>query len=292
MTKLSGTTIGESQAVHQTSRSRRTAALVFAVAGLIMTLAGTPGHAADLRLVIAPGALPNYVGLGAGVANDYVGSDDLAPGGLPLARLSWENRYVSLEGNYLAVNLVNHPVIRFGPAGLYRFGRDDVDDNIVDRLPSIDDTVELGGFAGLEFVDDEDPRKRLRFDVDFLHDVADEHGGFVVSASARVWHPLTSSTEAGFALGTTYGSTDYMSTFFGIGSGGAARSGLSTYEADAGLRDARATLVVIQSLSENWHVGAGLLYARLLSEAADSPVVDDRGSANQIVGGVGFAYSW
>ena len=276
----------------QANRAKRIVSLALTLAGLMTLSTSKSAHAIDLGLSLAPGALPNYVGLGAGFANDYVGSDDLAPGGLPLARLSWENRYVSLEGNYLAVNLVNHPVLRFGPAGLYRFGRDDVDDNVVDRLPSISDTVELGAFAGVEFVDDEDPRKRLRFDVDFLHDVADEHGGFVVSASARVWHPLTSSTEAGLALGTTYGSKDYMSTFFGIGSGGAARSGLSTYDADAGLRDARATLVVIQSLSENWHIGAGLLYARLLTEAADSPVVDDRGSANQIVGGVGFAYSW
>jgi MipA family protein len=54
------------------------------------------------------------------------------------------------------------------------------------------------------------------------------------------------------------------------------------------------TAMVMQSLSENWHVGAGILYSRLLSEAADSPIVVDRGSANQIVGGIGFstAGSW
>jgi outer membrane protein len=262
------------------------------IAGLLALLAAKPGQAAEGGLALVPGALPNYVGLGVGVANDYVGSDELAPGGLPLARLSWENRYVTLEGNYLAANVINHPVIRVGPAGLYRFGRDHVDDNSVDHLPSIDDTVELGGFAGLEFVAEDDPRKRIYLSIDFLHDVADSHDGYVVSAAARAWYPLARATEFGVSVATSYGSEDYMSTFFSIGSEGAARSGLAAYDASDGLRDARVTVLVIQSLSKNWHVGAGVLYSRLLSEAADSPIVDDRGSANQIVGGIGFVYSW
>src|SRR5690606_27514129 len=77
---------------------------------LVAVLAALPGKAAEGGIALVPGALPNYVGFGIGVANDYVGSDDLALGGLPLARLSWENRYVTLEGNYLAANVVNHPV--------------------------------------------------------------------------------------------------------------------------------------------------------------------------------------
>lgn len=268
------------------------APLTVMIASVLALLAAKPGHAAEGGLALVPSALPNYAGLGAGVANDYVGSDDLVPGGLPLARVSWKNRYVTLEGNYLAANVLNHPVIRFGPAGLYRFGRDDVDDNVVSRLPSIDDTVELGGFAGLELVAADDPRKRIYLSVDFLHDVGDRHGGYVVSASARAWYPLARATEFGVSVATSYGSGDYMSTFFSIGPAGAARSGLATYNASDGLRDARVTAVVVQSLAENWHIGAGILYSRLLSEAADSPIVDDRGSANQIVGGIGFIFSW
>src|SRR3546814_17155168 len=91
-------------------------------------------------------------------------------------------------------------LIRFGPAGLYRFGRGDVDDDVVDRLPSIDATVELGGFAGLEFIDADDPRTRIYLSVDFLHDVADEPGGYVVSASARLWYPLALATDFAVSL--------------------------------------------------------------------------------------------
>ena len=37
---------------------------------------------------------------------------------------------------------------------------------------------------------------------------------------------------------------------------------------------------------------AGVRYSRLLSDAKDSPVVDERGSASQLAGGVGVLYSW
>lgn len=49
------------------------------IASVLAFLAGKPGQAAEGGLTLVPGALPNYIALGAvGVANDYVGSDDTA----------------------------------------------------------------------------------------------------------------------------------------------------------------------------------------------------------------------
>ena len=78
---------------------------------------------------------------------------------------------------------------------------------------------------------------------------------------------------------------------FDVLPGASAASGLPVYRTGAGMRDVRATLVVVQSFSRSWHVGAGLLYSHLLSGAADSPVVQ-RGSSEQLIGGVGVAYAW
>jgi outer membrane protein len=50
--------------------------------------------------------------------------------------------------------------------------------------------------------------------------------------------------------------------------------------------------MAIFSFSENWHLGAGAIYSRLLSDAADSPVTSKRGSKNQIFAGIGVAYAW
>ncbi len=44
--------------------------------------------------------------------------------------------------------------------------------------------------------------------------------------------------------------------------------------------------------NRNWHLGAGVMYKRLLNDAADSPVVDDRGSADQLLAVVAGIYSW
>ena len=67
--------------------------------------------------------------------------------------------------------------MRLGPAGNYRFGRDNVDDPVVDKMGTIDNTVELGVVGGVEFIDNANPRKRFIALAEFLHDVA---GGMTV----------------------------------------------------------------------------------------------------------------
>lgn len=243
-------------------------------------------------LNLQPATLPNFASVGIGFAPDYVGSDDYEFGAVPFARYSWGERYVALEGNFLSANVLDHANWRLGPAALYRFGRDDVDNDVVDRLPDIDDTVEFGAFAAYEIVDPQEPRDRWRFGVDFLHDVADEHEGFAIAANVRKWFPIGGSGALGFSVAATYGSSDYVDTFFSIDAAGAAASGLPVFDADGGLRDARLTAAYVQSISPSWHIGTGVLYSRLLGDVADSPIVDDQGSADQLIFGVGAVYAW
>lgn len=261
--------------------------------GCVLLSPPTEADAQDsLSFPLASDSIPNYLGLGIGAAPDYVGADEYIPGGLPFGRKTWDNRYLVLEGNYLGANLLDHSILRLGPSALYRFGRDDTDDDVVDELDSISDTIELGLFAAAEFVDPTDVKKRLRFSLEVLHDVLGEHEGFVASGAVRAWHPVGQYLEMGVGLATSYGNSDYMSTFFGIDSRDSVRSGLPAFDIDAGFRDVRFTTVLITSVSPQWHIGAGLLYSRLVDDTADSPVVDDRGSVDQFVFGAGLAYSW
>ena len=50
--------------------------------------------------------------------------------------------------------------------------------------------------------------------------------------------------------------------------------------------------MAIFSLSPKWHVAGGIIYSKLLEDASDSPVVDERGSSDQLYVGVGVAYAW
>jgi outer membrane protein len=83
-----------------------------------------------------------------------------------------------------------------------------------------------------------------------------------------------------------------METYFSVDRGDAIRSGLSTYDADSGFKDFSLGVVLQHGFARNWSVIGVLKYTRLLGDAADSPVVDDAGSANQLLTGAFVNYSF
>ena len=236
----------------------------------------------------------NYVAVAVGVVPDYMGSDDYTVGAAPagLMKFGSSERYARLLVTELSVNVLDSRTWNFGPVLNYRLARDDVDDDAVDRMRDIDGTLEAGLIGGWTWIGDDDPRHRFNATVEFLHDVGDTHEGFLVSAGARYFQPVTRPLTLSIGATVTYGSSDYMQTYFGVDSDNAARSGLSQFSAGSGLRDVRIPVMAIYSLSPNWHLSGGLVYSRLLGDASDSPVVDDRGSRNQLFAGVGVAYAW
>ena len=264
------------------------------VAGLLLGLAiGAPtALAQEIFVPPATASLPDAFGIGVGFVPDYEGSDDVTVAAGPIGIVSWENRYALLRGNALSINVVNHRFWRLGPTGTLRLGRAGVADDVVDALEDISTTIELGVFAGVEWIDPIDPRLRFSADIEFAHDVGNEHGGWLVYANARFWHPLNELVELGLSMGTSYADRDFTDTYFGISPRNSAASGLRTFEADGGFRDVRITPMALVSLSRSWHVGMGLQYRRLLADAADSPVVDERGTPDQLMGGVSVIYAW
>ena len=246
-------------------------------------------HAEGDNLVVAPSYLPNFFGVGVGAYPDYFGSDDQAFGVAPFGRLSWGQRYIDFQATFATANLLNDSNWRAGPTLFWRFGRSDVDDPVVNLLPEIDGSLELGAFAGYETVSLDDPRDRWSFSAGFGQDVSGVHGGLTAWASARRWIPVNRYGALGFSFGGTYGSSDFMNSYFSVTPSGATASGLSEYTAGAGMRDLRAGVVYIQPISQQWQVGAGVFYSRILGDAADSPIVKDRGSRNQFY--YGFAIS-
>ena len=66
-------------------------------------------------------------------------------------------------------------------------------------------------------------------------------------------------------------------------------SGLPAFNARAGTRDVAAGLVAIIPVNDRLLAGAGVLYSRLLNDAANSPIVDLRGDRDQLLYGIGMA---
>jgi outer membrane protein len=236
----------------------------------------------------------NFVAGAAGVVPDYLGSDDYRFGAAPMGvvRFGDTDRYIRLVVTDVNVNILDSENWSFGPAVNWRLGRSDVDDDVVDRMRNIDGTLEVGAFGGWTWVGPEDPRQRFAIGTEFLYDALGEHDGYLISGSARYFQPVARPLTLSIGASLTYGSGDYMETYFGVDAADAASSGLSTFDADSGFRDLRVPVIAIFSFSENWHVAGGVIYSRLLGDAADSPVVGDRGSKNQFFVGAGLAYAW
>ncbi len=237
----------------------------------------------------------NYVGGFVGVTGDYLGSDDAKGGVAPLARIQIGKgaRYAQLHATKLSVNVLDNKSWNLGPLLNYRGGRDDdVDDSVVSQMQEIDATVEVGAFVSWTRANSKDRRKRIGVSLSALQDVGDGHDGYLIGAGAKYSLPLSRNIVLSTGVSTTYGSGDYMDTYFGVDARDATVTGLSRFDADAGFRDVRLSLVGLFSFSAHWHLVGGVVYGRLLGDAEDSPVVDDRGTANIVVIGAGLAYAW
>ncbi|HUU66448.1 MAG TPA: MipA/OmpV family protein [Methyloceanibacter sp.] len=140
----------------------------------------------------------------------------------------------------------------------------------------------LGGYAGFSV-------GAIQFDAAILDKVTGDESGFELRFGAETTQQLTERTTIVARVGTTFGSEDYMQTYFGITPQQSARSkaDVPVYSADAGIKDVFLAIGGTVDLTDRWLLKAGGRYGRLVGEAADSPVVE---SENQLSGVLGLAY--
>jgi MipA family protein len=128
--------------------------------------------------------------------------------------------------------------------------------------------------------------------VDVTQDVSGGHDGLIVEAAAIYWKPVAQQFDLGFRFAMEYANNDYMSSYFDVTPTESARTGLRAFNADSGFKDIQTALMGMYHLSETWHLAGAFVYGRLFGDAEDSPVVDDRGDANQLYGGLSVIHSW
>ncbi|MBW2468846.1 MAG: MipA/OmpV family protein [Deltaproteobacteria bacterium] len=177
------------------------------------------------------------------------------------------------------------PIWKGGLIGEYIAKRDDVDNSRVDRLEDVDASVMLGGFFGFEYAN-------WSASIEAMADAADGNDGSIVRLNGGYKIPIDQTWNLSLGVFTTWADDDYMQAYFEIDAADSARSGLQTYDADAGFKDAGLNLTA--SFKPWEHLGFISLasYKRLLNGAEDSPVVDDEGDANQFSGGVLLFYKF
>jgi outer membrane protein len=224
------------------------------------------------------------VGLGPGVSPDYEGSSDYEAVPIPFVSVRFSNDMsIQWIANLARANLIPSRTWMGGPIVQYIQKRDDVDNNRVDKLDTVDASLMAGGFFGARF-------DRLSISIEAMQDIADGNDGAVVRLRGGYHIPINKEWNTSINAFTTWADDDYMSSYFGINRRNADKSGLKKFNADDGIKDVGIALPVTYSPWEHWSILGAVAYKRLLGDAADSPVVDDEGDANQFIGGMVLIY--
>ncbi len=235
------------------------------------------------------------VGGGVGAAPDFEGSEDYEA--VPLFVAQWlRDDGVFFEalpnedigGLSARLNFIGGLPLMAGPIINYRARRNDVDNNEVDNLDSVGTSWEMGGFIGFNW-------EGWNVAAQFVHDVADGHDGGLISLGGGYASRLGGGWKKwnwGIRASTSWASDNYMDSYFSVKRRDALASNLEEYEAEKGFKDVGFGLTLGRQFYENWRATGSFSYKRLLSDAKDSPVVDDAGSKNQFGGGLVVSYEF
>ncbi len=241
------------------------------------------------------------IGLGVATTADYEGANEqkLIPGGFlrgNVGDISFTTRGLSFYVDVISAGSGNVDW-DFGPIVGVRLNRTgDVKDSVVDKLPELDTAIEVGAFGGLSLRGLTNPYDSLSLRVDVVTDVGGAHKSTIISPNIDFSTPLSPTFFAGASIGVDFVGDGFADYYFSIDPAGAAVSGLPVYNADGGLKSWKLGLLLNQSLSgdlrRGWSLFGTANYSRLVGDFADSPIVDDRGSANQWFGAVGVGYTF
>jgi MipA family protein len=258
----------------------------------------------------AAGALPSpeevanrnnvTVGVGGAVVPDYEGSDDYRI--IPAVAIRGKVGGISFStrGTYLYLDVVpagaGQVELDAGPIAGFRLNkRRHVKDDIVELLPKTKTAFEVGGFAGVSLHGLTNPYDTLAFRVDVTH-ALNAYKGTSFAPNIEFSTPLSRTTYAGLSVGAEFVGNKYADYYYTITPADSLVSGLPVFNADGGLKNWKAGLLLNQSITGDLLHGFSVFgagqYSRLVGDFKRSPIVSDRGSANQWVGAVGLAYTW
>lgn len=229
------------------------------------------------------------MGLGAGViaSPDYRGSSSYRARAIPAVSVRYGDDFAlsGLEASYTAMRAGPW---RVGAQGRFRFGQDEKDNRIDLRgLGDVGPSVELGAFVGYV-------QGPVTVKASFAHDVASGHGGQVATLSAIYTARILRSSAGPVLLNVgpsvTWASSKFNRAYYGVDTAQSTRSGLAPYRPGAGAESAGLSMSLIAPVSPRVTFGAIAGYDRLISKAADSPRVRNRGSRDQATIGAFVTY--
>lgn len=207
---------------------------------------------------------------------DYEGADDYELSLVPYIELSAFDGLasISLDGAEAFLPLGDDVAIGVGLS--YDGGRDEDDNDALDGLGDIDDSV-IGSISAIAVLGE------TQFGLTFSHSLGGDVEGYIIDLTlGHEIEVIEDRFKIELKVDVTWASQDHLDTYFGIDADQAEASGLDETDVDAGFKNAGVGITGNYYLTDWLGLGLGVEYQRLLGDAADSPIVADEGSPNQL----------
>ncbi len=210
------------------------------------------------------------ISLGGGVLSvpEYPGSGKYQVIPIPYVDIEYATRVFLNPMRGLGVYALNTQQYKLGASIGYEFGRDEDDDDRLNGMGDIDATAEVVLF-GSYIISREVP---IEFALELRQDIMDGHDGFTAKAGAEYIKRFSDGTLLKFGPDISYGSDNYMESYFGVSSSQANASRFSRYNAGAGIKDVGFNTLVVYPINGKWFATAFVNYDHLVGDAGDSPI--------------------
>jgi len=243
------------------------------------------------------------VGIGAGYAPSYEGSDDYVFFPQPVIQGSLAGIAITPRPGGAALDFIpdgKDAKVGFslGPVARLRANRDsNIKDRVVRRLGKLDKAVEVGVNAGVTVYDLVTGYDSLTVSSDVKWDVAGAHKGMTISPTVSYFTPVSRGAAINLSVGAEHVDDDYADYYFSVSPAGSVASGLPAFQADGGWKSIGTFLLVAVDFDGDLANGglAGFVtggYSRLLGDAKRTPLTSIRGDADQWLAGAGLAITF
>jgi len=221
------------------------------------------------------------VGIGAQIAPKFYGSQDYSIFPLPNFGLRREGRPMPFEApdDSFGVGLLGQDsAFNFGPIARLVAKREE--DDVGAPVGDVSMTIEAGGFAQVFL----GPNFRVRGE---LRQALNGHDGLVGDIAADFI--VRDGDQTIFSIGPRahWADNNFHDAYFGVPVAIPA-AGLAAYNPGSGFYSVGARAGLTQRLGRNWGLFGYAGYDRLIGDAADSPIVRQFGSRDQLSGGLGL----
>lgn len=219
------------------------------------------------------------------VAPDFEGAKDLMFKVSPIISLGKagpEARFTS-RNDGISFSLYDNGSVRAGATGKIVFERDGDDADELKGLDPVRFGAEIGGFAEVY------PTDWLRVRGEVRQGIR-SHDGVVADVAVDAFLNVTDTVRVSGGPRISWASADYFEAYYGVNARESADSGLSEYDPGGGLKSIGVGGAYDWKATEKLTTSVFAEYSRLMGSAADSSLVEEKGSPNQFTIGVSAAY--